>query len=193
MKMNYVAALGIVLILGGGALYFFERGALSPSGGSNRAEHTLSYTNPTYGLAFTYPDTYELTERDEEGSALRAWHTIVLIRKEDLPMPEGGEGPPAITISLHENDLDHYTTEEWIRNVSASNYKLGDGTLASTTISGLPALSYRWDGLYQGTTIALAQPSWVYALTVTYLEMGAPIVQDFVQIRDSVRLSSVVP
>ena len=90
---------------------------------------------------------------------------------------------------MYQNNLDKQTTEDWIRNTSASNFKLGEGRLATTTISGMPALSFRWSGLYEGTTIAIADEKWVYAFTVTYLEMGADIIQDFVAIRDSVRIS----
>ncbi len=144
------------------------------------------YTNATYGISFVYPKAYVLSEIDVPGE--RKHHVIVLTRKEDLPLPANGEGPPAITIDIFQNDIDKHTTESWIRNTSSSNFKLGEGRLASTTISGMPALSYRWSGLYEGTTIALAQPNWVYAFSVTYFEMGATIVQDFVAVRDSVRV-----
>lgn len=153
------------------------------------AKNTKSYASSVYGLSFTYPDTYVLSETDAPGSAQRHHHAIVLIPKGALPLPEAGEGPPSITIDIYQNNLDKQTTEGWIRNTSASNFKLGEGILTETTISGLPALSYRWSGLYEGTTIALARMNWVYVFTVTYLEIGAPIVQDFVAIRDSVRLS----
>ncbi|OHA27461.1 MAG: hypothetical protein A3C06_03390 [Candidatus Taylorbacteria bacterium RIFCSPHIGHO2_02_FULL_46_13] len=143
----------------------------------------------TYGISFSYPDSYVLSEMDAPGSGERAHHVIVLIRREDSPLPVDGEGPPAITIDVYQNNLDNQTTEGWIRNTSQSNFKLSEGRLASTTIGGLPALSYRWSGLYEGTTIALAQTNWVYVFSVTYLEMGAPIVQDFVAIRDSVKIS----
>lgn len=148
-----------------------------------------SYSSEKYGISFVYPDSYVLAEMDAAGSGEREHHIITLMRRTDLPAPEGGEGPPAITIEMFQNNLDNQTTEGWIRNTSQSNFKLGEGTLASTTISGQPALSYRWSGLYEGTTIVTSKPQWVYAFTVTYLEMGAPIIQDFVQIRDSVRLT----
>lgn len=146
------------------------------------------YSSALYGLSFAYPTGYELTEHDVPGSAMRKHHVIHLIRKADLPLPVNSEGPPSIIIDIHQNDLDVYTTESWIKNSSASNFKLGEGVLASTTVGGMPALSYRWSGLYEGTTIALARPNWVYAFTVTYIEMGAPIVQDFVMLRESVRI-----
>lgn len=162
-----------------------NRNATTPQ---NPSAQTSAYSNAKYGLSFTYSNDYQLSEIDAPGSALREQHTIVLQRKSDLPAPEGGEGPPSITIDIYQNNLDNQTTEGWIRGDSRSNFKLGDMTLASTTVDGKAALSYRWSGLYEGTTVAIARPNWVYAFSVTYLEMGADIIQDFVAIRESVRL-----
>jgi hypothetical protein len=146
------------------------------------------YSNSEYGLSFTYPSNYLLEESDSLGSGMRKHHIINLINKKDLPAPEGGEGAPSIIIGIYQNNLDKQTTEQWIRNSSDSNFKLGEGRLSTTTISGLPALSYRWSGLYEGTTIAVAEPNWVYSFTVDYLEMGDQIVQDFVSVRDSIKI-----
>lgn len=56
-------------------------------------------------------------------------------------------------------------------------------------VADLPALSYRWSGLYEGTTIVIAWSKWVHTLSVAYMEMGASIVQNFVSIRDSFRIA----
>jgi hypothetical protein len=154
---------------------------------SDEAAQMRSYSSDKYGVSFIYPDEYQLTEFDAPGSALREQHTIVLQHTDDLPAPEGGEGPPSITIDIYQNNLDNQTTEGWIRSDSRSNFKLGEMTLASTTIDGKQALSYRWSGLYEGTTVATAEKDWIYAFNVTYLEMGADIIQDFVTLRESVR------
>lgn len=161
----------------------------TPPAESSNHTSMRTYANEQYGLSFSYPDTYELTERDAQGSAERAHHTITLINHADLPLPVDGEGPPAITIDIYQNDLDHLTTSTWIRNDARSNFKLSpEGRLATTTVDGSEALSYRWSGLYEGTTVAIARTAWVYAFTVTYLQMGDPIVQDFVALRESARV-----
>lgn len=188
-RLFFGRAIGILVVLAiaiGAYAFVYQ----SPSLDSGQNVSGLErYTNATYGLSFSYPAAYVLTERDAPGSELRKHHSIVLIHKENLPLPSAGEGPPSITIDIYQNNLDKQTTETWIRNSKESNFKLGDGTIASTTLSGLPALSYRWSGLYEGTTIVTANDTWIYALSVTYLEMGAPIVQDFVSIRDSVLIA----
>lgn len=178
--------LGVVVVLCG--VFVIGAGYVSAPSVPPQGGVSSSYSNAAYGISFSYPEGYVLTETDAAGSAQRAHHVITLMRSGDLPPPEAGEGPPSITIDIYQNDRDALSAEAWIRNDSRSNFKLGDGRLASTTISGIPALSYRWSGLYEGTTIALAQPRWIYALSVTYLEMGADIVQDFVAVRDSVRI-----
>lgn len=190
---RFLVIIGFFLVTG--ATYFFMTGTPAaptptptPTPGAEEQSDMRTYTSAEYGISFEYPDTYTLTEIDSPGSALREHHAIVLQRTEDLPAPEGGEGPLSITIDIYQNNLDNQTTENWIRRSSASNFKLGDMTLASTTIDGKAALSYRWSGLYEGTTVAIARPDWIYAFSVTYLEMGADIIQDFVMIRESVRL-----
>ncbi len=150
----------------------------------------LRYSSIKYGLSFSYPATYLLNEFDIDGDTSHAHHAIVLIMKKDLPLPVGGEGPTAITVDLYQNTANKYTTEQWIRTARESNFSLSEGILASTTISNLPALSYRWDGLYHGTTIVSAKPDWIYAFTVTYFEMGDDIIQDFVKIRDSAEIDA---
>jgi hypothetical protein len=181
MKRTVLSLLALALILVFGYVSFSR--VSSPSQVS--VQH---YGSDRYGLSFEYPATYRLQESDSpSGERLR--HTITLTRAADLPLPEAGEGPPTITIDLYQNDRDAYTTERWIRDSSSSNFKLGAERLATTTISGSEALSYRWSGLYEGTTIAIARPAWVYAFTVTYMQPGDDIVQDFVRVRDSVRLA----
>jgi hypothetical protein len=193
MKSRTIAIIGIVsilVILSIFKVYKHTIKAPADQVGAQATSTLQQYSSVEYGITFSYPESYALSEIDTPGSGMRKHHVITLMRKADLPPPVNGEGPPAITIEMYQNDLEKQTTEEWIRNTSASNFKLGEGKLTEIMVAGLPALSYRWSGLYEGTTIALAQQKWVYVLTVTYLEMGADIIQDFVAIRDSVRINN---
>lgn len=150
----------------------------------------LLYSSDIYGISFSYPSNYVLGEQDIATSDLQKYHEISLIDKNDLPVPINGEGPPAITIDLYKNDINEYTAEGWANNSKQSNLKLGEGRIATTSISGFPAISFRWSGLYEGTTIVLSKTSFIYTFNVTYLEIGAPIIQDFVKIKDSIRISN---
>lgn len=186
--MRNMIALGALAVFLIGS-FFLTKEQPTPVVGDQKSAEREVYSNAAYGLSFTHPATYVKNEIDAPGSEMRGHHVITLMHKKDLPLPVNGEGPPSITIEVYQNDLDKQTTEGWIRNSSKSNFKLGEGILATTTIGGLPALSYRWSGLYEGTTIVLAEEDWVYVLTVTYLEIGAPIVQDFSSIRESIKIS----
>lgn len=187
---------GIVLFFLAAAVFAYTRntsprasggGTETPTLSETQAANEKTYANADYGLSFKYPLRYRLVEFDAPGSEQRAHHVIALTYEDNLPIPENAEGPPMITIDLFQNDLDSQTAEDWIRNTSASNFKLGEMRLSTTTVGGEEALSYRWSGLYEGTSIVVAKPAWIYMFSVTYLEPGADIVQDFVKVRDSVR------
>lgn len=146
-----------------------------------------TYTNAEFGLSFAYPSNYVRTERDEPGTAERRRHTITLVRRDDLPPPEAGEGPPALTVQLFQNDLDTLSTESWVRGSNDSNFKLSPNQeLTPITVSGKPAVAYRWDGLYTGRTVAYADERWIYAFSVTYLDPSDTIVSDFDRLLSSV-------
>lgn len=155
---------------------------------TTRKTDLLKYSNDEYGISFYYPKGYVLEEKDLPGSEMRKRHSIVLMREKDLPSPVQGEGPVSINIDIYQNNLDNQTAEQWINNSNDSNFKLSDGRLSTTTVGGFSALSYRWSGLYEGTTIVTSRPEWIYSFSVTYLEMGEDIIQDFVGVRDSVRI-----
>jgi hypothetical protein len=167
-----------------------ERNVEMPTLSETREVSEKTYSNPDYGISFKYPKEYRLVEFDAPGSEQRMHHVIALTHEDNLPIPENSEGPPTITIDMYQNNLDNQDAEEWIRNSSQSNFKLGEMRLATTTVGGEAALSYLWSGLYEGTTIVVGKPDWIYAFSVTYIEMGADIIQDFVKIRDSIQFST---
>jgi HAMP domain-containing protein len=141
-----------------------------------------TYASSTYGIRFTYPDTYVLSERDEGNAAERTHHVIVLTDRSALSLtPENGEGPPTITIAVFGNAHERLTPESWIKNVSASNFKLSpDNTLATTTIASSTAYTYTWDGLYRGESAVLTHGSDIIMLSVTSLDSADRIRDDFI-------------
>ncbi len=135
-----------------------------------------TYSSDVHGISFSYPDGYELSERDEAGT-----HTITLINKKDLPLPEAGEGPTSITVEVIPNPQNQ-TTEEWIRSSPLSNFRLSGGTPAEVLVGTESALAFAWDGLYPGTTIAQARGDKIYAFSVTHLSPEDPIRTHFAQV-----------
>ncbi len=164
MKPKYLI---IAVILGVIAGYFYFSGKSEPA--PSNLQH---YEDAEYGISFSYPDSYVLGFFDAPERELRKHHAINLIPKQSLPLPQESEAPPMISIDIYQNDITKQTTEEWIHNTPSSNFELGEGKLSEVMVSGMPALSYRWSGLYEGTTIVLARPNWVYAFSVSYFEMG---------------------
>jgi hypothetical protein len=181
--MKALIGLLIVVILAAGGYWLLSDQAVqvpTPEMPSTSGDSLKTYNSPEYGIEFRYPASYRLIERDLPGSAQRRHHVMTLMRIADLPAPQGGETPPAITIEMIQNDLDSLTTEKWIKDSSASNFKQSiDGRLSSTTIAGQQSLTYTWDGLYRGDTTAIARPAYVYAFTVTYLTPEDGIRRDF--------------
>jgi hypothetical protein len=177
MKSKIIIILIIAVVLGG---FWFAKNKISSS-----PEPVQKYSSSQYGISFSYPENYVLSEQDISNPELQAHHSIILMRKEDLPPPVDGEYPPSITIDIYPNTSG--TAEAWARTSPQSNFNSGEKVISNLTIAGEPAISYRWSGLYEGTTIATVKSNTLYVLTVTYLEMGAPIVQDFVTIRDSIK------
>ncbi|MBI4128484.1 MAG: hypothetical protein HY460_00405 [Parcubacteria group bacterium] len=166
-----LAFLTILCVAAGVYVVFFsENSIFSPR---------KAYESDVLGLAFQYPDDYILLERDLS-TGMRLHHQITLTQARDLPPPENGEGPPTITIDIYQNSLDSYTVSDLIHGGNFTNFKLSpDGVTATTTVDGMPALSFRWSGLYEGETVVTAQPKWAYAFSVTYISPDDQIVRDF--------------
>ncbi len=149
----------------------------------------LMYTNERYGLSLSYPDSYTLQER-EVGNGERGHYSITIIDTVALAnLPEAGEGPPSITIDIYQNDLDKLTVEQWIRNTSASNFKLSpDEVLIPNSVAGVEGLYYRWDGLYPGESIVIAHKGNIVVFSATHLSPDDQIRQDFNRLLGSVVL-----
>lgn len=186
--LAFVAIAAVV----GAAIYIMlqpERGDTIPTGAEVPAQGKDSYSNAEFGISFTYPDSYVLTERDMPGSAERGHHVITIMDREAAAnIPEAGEGPTSITIDFFQNNLDNLTVEQWVKNTSNSNFKLStDQKLTNTTLAGSPALSYTWDGLYWGESIAAENRGYIVVFSVTSISAEDQIRSDFVGVLESIR------
>ncbi|MDP3646110.1 MAG: hypothetical protein Q8R25_03410 [bacterium] len=171
-----VATIIFLAVLG----YVFYATPAGPGVQPNDADNPSPkmYTNAVYGISFQYPDTYEISER-EAGDAHRGHYAITLTRKADLPPPQNGEGPPTVSIDIHQNDIDNMSLLGWLLGTNAGNFKLSDGTYASTTISGREAVRYRWSGLYEADAVAFLHNDWFVTISGTYLDPNDSIRRDF--------------
>lgn len=156
------------------------------------AEKQLSL--PNYGLSFEYPSKYFLEQR-KTGNGERDRYSIILTEDTEAnrQIREGQgpptEGPVSINIDIYQNNLDGLTAEQWIKNSSFSNFKLSpDEKISTTTVSGRPALAYRWSGLYEADNIVVATNDYIYSFVVTYIDPAEQIRKDFNTVLGSVNL-----
>ena len=126
--------------------------------------------------------------KGEVGNAEREHYVIILTRREDLPAPENGEGPPTISFDLYQNNLDKTSLVDWVKGTNNSNFKLSDGTYTSTTVAGVPAMEYSWDGLYRGDSVVFLHKDRVIMVTGMYLQPTDAIREDFEKIILSIKL-----
>ncbi len=191
-----IAASVLALILiGAGVVYVFtenDGGTALPM--PNISVEKQDYNNPVYGIAFSYPTNYFITEYERETSQ-RAHHSIVLL--EDTPFARdlvagkvlGTEAPPGITVDIFDNVLDRTSLHTWVEGSAHSNFKLSvDGKLASTSVHGKEALSYTWDGLYRGDSIVVAHKNSIVMFSVTYHSPQDRLRDDFENILSSMEL-----
>ena len=182
-----VATIFIVIIAIAGIFYF------SSKKGPDEMKNTATYTNTSYGVSFEYPAHYFLTER-EVGNGERHHYLVMLVEdtefNRDLIAGKilGTEGPIAITLDIYQNNLDKLTAEMWMKNTSESNFKLGNGSYDVGIAGGLQVVSYLWDGLYRGKTVAIANDNNVYAFTATYNADSDMTIRDLDQLLGTVKI-----
>lgn len=135
---------------------------------------TKTYQNGAHNILFAYPADYVLTER-EVGTGERGHYVITLVQKDVPAAPEGGEGPPQVTVEVFQNNIDKTPLDAWIKNTSASNYKLSpDGALspAIDDAKGRVSKSWRWSGLYEGASTAFVHGTDIVMVSYQWMAAG---------------------
>lgn len=150
----------------------------------SKEQNDTSYISSEYGLSFEYPQGYFVAfEQTLDGE--REQHAIVLA--EDTPAVRAlfsnpgsaTEGPPTITITIFQNDLDHYTLQSFVEGTNFSNFKLSDENKTETTVGGETAWRYRATGLYENDNVVVVRPEYVYMLTAFFNSPEDQILKDF--------------
>ncbi|MDZ4227241.1 MAG: hypothetical protein U1D26_02060, partial [Patescibacteria group bacterium] len=169
-------------ILAAGVLYFIP---------VTKEFAPATYHSDEYGLSFSYPSGYFVVY-ESSATGEREQHAIVLA--EDTPEnreifsdPQSAtEGPPTITITLFQNDLDNYTTLGFVEGTNFSNFKLSDGNTTEVSVGGETGLKYGATGLYENDNVVVALPSYVYMFTAFYNTPSDRIRADFEDVLRSV-------
>lgn len=180
--MKKAIIIAAVIVLAVIAYRFVERAA--PDRGME------TYASGAYGISFSYPDIYKLSENDL-GSPQRGHYEIVLVDKSQIPdsgEPAPSEGPTSIAVDIFQNDLDGLSANDFVTTTRDSNHKLGDGNIATTTYGSLTGLQYSWSGLYEGRSFVVSTPRFIYMFSTTRLGPDDRIVSDFDRILETVKI-----
>jgi len=176
----------------GAAFYLSRNGNTTPGAPTTNTQTQdrplKTYYDERYGIAFNFPDNYEVKESDATGAGTKH-HTIVLGDKAALANPPvNSEGPPVITIDIFPN-TPKQTVEKWIKGSNLSNFKQSpDGVMTATSIAGMPAMAYAWDGLYRSTSIVFEHRTYIVMMSVGQNSPTDPIVADFAKVVSSIQL-----
>jgi len=176
-----------------GGLYFSPILNQAPS--EEPGSTSKTYSSEKLGITFNYSSRYFLKEHDES-SGLRNRYALVLAedteenRRVFSGQEPGRDGPPTITISVFQNNLDHYTTERWVTGTNDSNFKLATGATSTITVGGEPGLAYTATGLYENKNVVVTRPNFVYMFTVSYLTPTDQIIKDFDTLLRTVRFQN---
>jgi hypothetical protein len=189
-----IAAAVLVALVVGYISYMVHRAEPASTEMTQTTDNTpvtaLLYTSDTYGIAFNYPSSYALTQKDvraDTANKIVAHHNITLTNT-SAQTPNNGEGPTAITLDIYPNPKNGLI-QDWIKNTDASNYKLAvDSNMQNAMIGGTAAYAYTWSGLYYGNNFVFSHKNYIIMASVTYLTTGDAILNDFTQIMSTLKL-----
>lgn len=190
--MPYLVAFTLVLlalVLGALGMYFYEGKNITqhqpeiPLQNEQPIETVQTYSSPTLGVEFEYDSEYVVEERNATTS-----NTIVLMRSEDVKnIPEGGEGPPSITVTVLKNTKNQFPSVWAQENKIYSNINLVMGSTTEYVLGGANAIRYTADGLYVSDTIVVAHGENMYVFSGAYMDTNSEIRQDFIKLLATVK------
>lgn len=188
--MNKVFVIGaiilVLIVVAFGVAFGVSRYLVSKLDGQgtvNNSNNLVQYSSED-GVSFMYPDTYELASQP---GAPGDGDTLVLLPK-GTQIPEGGEGPPAITMTVIRNATS--SLEQWIRTDPRSNFHLSsDKLLAQTTVGGVNAYQYTHSGLYESDAFAVANKGKIYIFAAGWLSANDQIRTDLQRLVSSVQFA----
>lgn len=146
------------------------------------------------GFAFAYDDEYIVDDMSDFVGEENADDVVAVYRimnaeeKEELENSEGGrEGPPTITVMVHDNP-NNLSASLWVdENSRFSNIEmiLGEAD-RDAVVGGANAVRYTSDGLYVTDNAVVAHGGLIYHFSGSYHEVDSVIHQDFKDLLESV-------
>jgi hypothetical protein len=157
----------------------------------------ITYKSDELGVQFMYPAKY-FVAYESSATGERNQHAIVLA--EDTPgnrylfsdSNSATDGPPTITITVYQNNLDNYSARSFIEGNNFSNFKLSNGVTSEVLVGGESGLRYSATGLYENINVVVARPDYVYMFTAFYNSPSDQILADFDVVLNSVVFSNPI-
>ena len=179
-KKAFIWAL-VVAVVATGIYFVFSRylvSRLDGTGGVSAPQTTMQQYSSEDGYSFMYPASFELSSRTE-GNAERQWDVLLLLPKGYMP-PVGGEGPPAISLSVFPNP-EGLSLDAWVKGDARSNWKMivDERATRATEVGGQPAIWYHYSGLYEVDSVAVAHDGKILLFSGDWLEPTDQIRADF--------------
>lgn len=151
------------------------------------------YQSTRFGFRFRTPNGYVVDNSRENSppkpgeslqGALDIWKSAdyQAIKTQNF---EGGEYPPNISISVH-NNTERLSLSQWRDRLS-----IGTNNIRNATVAGQDAIAYKSDGLYGYDNVLLTSPDSrsVIHLSRGYINPSDPSIQAFEQIIASFRFN----
>ncbi len=179
MKGPLLGIVVVIALLAAGVI-FYTTGTPTPA-----APVLQTYSNDRYGISFSYPAGYVLSENDVSLPTEPRHHVITIIAEADAVPRQNSEGPTAITLDFYEQTID--TLPKWLLTTE-SNFALGNQKYATTSIDGEDSVTYSWSGLYEGETTALIHSGTLIATSVTYISPADAIVSAYQTVLTTMQL-----
>jgi hypothetical protein len=154
------------------------------------------YTSSVYDFSFSYPTKYILEEKETTTNKEKR-HTLTLITATDrqlLSLSEGGNipndaAPTSIAVDIFPGAAISQTAEEWVKSNNNSNFKLStDHKLSATTIVGVPAVTYSWDGLLASNSVVFVYKGNIIMISMSYITAQDIVWKDFASVIQSFKL-----
>ncbi len=188
-----ILAVVVIILIAIGAYAFLRTNAGKTHDGPPIVR-AATYSSNELGIAFDYTggqDGYAIQKITPQDVGNELLSTLVIMRTQDIDnMPEGGEGPPTITIHVVKN-TEKQSPQAWAEtHPQLSNINLKEGEVTETTIGGESAIRYMADGLYSSDNVVVAHGDSIYVISGMFMDRNSDIKRDYQPLLDSIRFTA---
>lgn len=182
VKKVYLVGALLLICMGAGVLWVYP--ALKTSTQKPPVQSSLvAYRSDEHHIAFDYPDTYTLESHDFDITGVEGVYLVLMPK--GVTLPEGGEGPPTVTVSIFKNPT-HMPLGDWIQKQSGMIPASGGWDYTETKIGGEEAIAYTSTGLYESDNVAVAYGERVYVFSASWLTREDQTLKDLALILPTV-------